>query len=367
MEVVTTVFVLAIFVCFAAIIKPFKPFGRRRNAVFATIACFLLVGLVAPTTVDPETGKTADAGGSKKKVRETIPREQVETNLAKIDTLIADRKYLDANEELIQTGYRVMDQDREFFNQARDEIKSRMATNILEKVEIDRSDPEASIKNFEDAYGAAIQYADRDVVQNLFEPKVSSFVRGLPASQLKENEAGYRLLSRINPANNSYSVSAQKYRDKQIESLLGAFRLKHDKIQNTTFYTHRNAPAYVNSRSTVYLYIGKSGSSEWLRMKTIYTADNWLFVDRVIAYADGVTETLTAGRFDRDHSSGDIWEWLDENPSDSQIRTLRMLANADDATLRYEGSQYRRDVQISSRDKRVILETLDAFERLKAE
>ena len=66
----------------------------------------------------------------------------------------------------------------------------------------------------------------------------------------------------------------------------------------------------------------------------------------------------------RDNGSGDIWEWLDEGPSSSQINALKMLANADDATLRYEGSQYRRDIQFRSRDKRAILETLDAFETL---
>ena len=366
MELITSILALVFFVSVAGIIKPFKPFNRRRNALLSAGVCVLLVGFAGSSQIETNPEKIIDTKSPpQKEKRKIITREQLIEYLTKTEGLLVEGRYLDANEQLIQAGYRVLDEDRDFFNETRDEIRTRMANLLLQEAKANTSDFGATVKSLKAAYEQSILYVSRQIAQEIYEPEVLGFVKSIPASELENNEAGYRLLHQINPSNKAYLASAEKYSDLKLQAILGSFRSSHDKISKTTFYTHASAPRYLNSRSTTYLYIGRSENTEWLRLKTIYTSNDWLFVDRVIAYADGQTTTLTSGRFERDNGSGDIWEWLDESPSTSQISALRMLADADDAMLRYEGSQYRRDIQLRSQDKRAILETLEAFERLK--
>jgi hypothetical protein len=99
-------------------------------------------------------------------------------------------------------------------------------------------------------------------------------------------------------------------------------------------------------------------------MKVQYTSSDWLFVERVFAWYDGKKELLVNGPFERDNSTT-IWEWMDVTPSDSQIRTLRALAEAKESILRFEGAQYRRDVTLEASDKNAIREVLLAYEAMR--
>ena len=215
------------------------------------------------------------------------------------------------------------------------------------------------------------------------EDAVRQLVVGIPASELENNVEGYKLLSEFDPANDQYKEKAEAYKARikqreeeekkkaelekkqRIRRILSNYTSNTDKFSATTFYKHKNSPVYTNSRSTVYLYIGVSGSQAWLRMKTQYESDDWLFVERVEAYADGATFTLTSGQFERDHNST-IWEWQDENPSDLQLLQLERLANAKDATLRFIGHQYRKDKKLGPGDKAALKAVLKDFEELQA-
>lgn len=194
-------------------------------------------------------------------------------------------------------------------------------------------------------------------------------VKPLPASKAETNLLGYEFLLTIRPDNAVYASKVATYQAALEQSRIDAVaRLKrsNDKVENVTWYKHPNQPRYTNSRSTTYLYIGQRNSdASWLRMVVQYTSSDWLFVERVIAWHDGVKETLVSGNFERDNNST-VWEWTDVLPSDYQLEVLKSLANAKEAILRFEGMQYRKDVTMSAGDKRAILEMLEAYDVLKS-
>ncbi|MEP1208973.1 MAG: hypothetical protein ABJM29_19805 [Rhizobiaceae bacterium] len=192
-------------------------------------------------------------------------------------------------------------------------------------------------------------------------------VKLIPATRLEDNKIGYRVLAMLAPNNAEYKESFEKYSSKIIKAAanrkrkaLGRLIRKHDKISKTTFFTHRNKPKYINSRSTAYLYIGSKSGKYYLRMQIQYASTDWLFVNKVIAYFDGIAQTLHVGSFERDNNAS-IWEWVDVTPNSAQLAILEKLANAEDAILRFEGSQYRKDVRIRQNDKTAILEVLEAY------
>ena len=192
-------------------------------------------------------------------------------------------------------------------------------------------------------------------------------VKPVPASDLDKNRLGYRMLAMVAPQNKEYKEKEALYsqkikseKEKQKAKLFGKFRKKKDKVSGTTFYTHPNSPRYLNSRSSAYLYIGKIEEHYFLRLKIQYTANDWLFVNNVIAYRDGKSSTLYDGSFERDHNT-DIWEWVDVNPSKHQLEILAAIGSAKESILRFEGQQYRKDVTLRKNDKVALKEVLAAY------
>lgn len=195
-------------------------------------------------------------------------------------------------------------------------------------------------------------------------------IRPLPFSNPDANLAGYLALAALRPESEGYATKVEQYRaavEGRREALVGKLNVETDRISGTTWYTHPTKPRFVDDRSTVWLYIGRKGDGRpTLRLRTNYTNDSWLFVHSVLAFHDGVTEPLTSGYFERDHDT-EIWEWLDEIPSEYQIGLLRDLSEADEAILRFEGAQYHDDATLSQRDKDAIRDVLDAYEIMRGE
>jgi len=202
------------------------------------------------------------------------------------------------------------------------------------------------------------------------EPRILAFVTPIPATRYQENLEGYELLALLRPDNQNYQSKVSHYRSKleeEREHAVTKLTRSEDRIEGITWYKHPNQPNYLNIRSTVYLYIGKKGEAirPWLRMQVQYTSSDWLFVERVFAWHDGTKELLIDGPFERD-SNTTIWEWIDVAPSDSQIKTLRALADSEESILRFEGAQYRRDVTLRANDKQALREVLLAYEVMSA-
>ena len=207
-------------------------------------------------------------------------------------------------------------------------------------------------------------------VADEFESAALAVVKPLPAAALEMNRDGYLLLAAIRPDDAAYGGKAKDYADRIVarkNQAVTMLRKHEDKVEGVTFYEHPNQPRFLNSRSTAFLYIGRKGDGRpWLRMRVQYTSSDWLFVDNVYAWQNGIKDLLISGPFDRDNNTT-IWEWRDVTPSDRQVEILRALAEAPEAILRFEGHQYRRDTTLSASDKKAILDVLAAYEVMLAE
>jgi hypothetical protein len=204
------------------------------------------------------------------------------------------------------------------------------------------------------------------------EDQAKKSVFPLPASDIEGNLDGYQFLLNYFPTNDIYKSKRDQYvaalREREKNSKVAAIarlKKKHDKIEEVTWYHHPNEPAYLNSRSTIYLYIGENaGGYKYLRMKIIYTSNDWLFVDKIEVWRDGKKDTMYQGRFDRDNNTS-IWEWVDVAPNRDQLRILDSIGNAKEVIIRFHGMQYLKDVTMRSSDKQAIREILLAFESMK--
>ena len=152
------------------------------------------------------------------------------------------------------------------------------------------------------------------------------------------------------------------------------FRTKYDQVQNITWYYPSSAPEYVNTRCTVYPYIGKYDSGRlYMRMKFNYTGDRWVFFDNIIVSIDGSNYTLPtgAGEHKRDNQGGDVWETLDMSVDESGTNyeqaialMLPMIARSEQTIVRFQGDERQYDLTVSQADKDGILDILYGYEYL---
>jgi len=141
-----------------------------------------------------------------------------------------------------------------------------------------------------------------------------------------------------------------------------------DEFKGITLYKHPSQPAYTNSRSSIYAYIGKRAYGDpFLRLVTQYTDDEWLFVKKVQVNIDGEVLTLTVAdgyRFEGDNGYGGIWEWKDELPNAAQVNIMRKIGEAKKVTIRYTGSQYYDEKWLQTKDIKALKEVLLAYQEM---
>ena len=152
----------------------------------------------------------------------------------------------------------------------------------------------------------------------------------------------------------------------KIADQLVNFRVTYDKMEDRFFVQ----PFPYEIRDTyVIAYIGyKKDRGPWLRAKIHYEADSWLFIDQVLLVADNYRLETEEVEFQRDHSSGTIWEWMDVSAGDGKFyEALTAIASADEATIRFNGRQYYSDFDIPEKQKQLIKNILDLFQNMKGE
>lgn len=176
----------------------------------------------------------------------------------------------------------------------------------------------------------------------------------------KQADAAKAYLKKIS---NDRELQAQEKKDR-INKSLNYMQIKTDKIEGITWYIPKKTlGGYGETLSPLTLYIGKK-SEPWLRMKLFYKADDWLFVDKAIAYVDGVKYAISSDKFDRDHSSGTIWETSDVSPTSTDLHVLREIIKSNETIIRFYGMQYHGDRKMTQAFKKSIQEALDAYEAL---
>ena len=200
---------------------------------------------------------------------------------------------------------------------------------------------------------------------------VTAAVKPLPASKAELNLSGYKVLSHLKPNNDTYAAKMRRYETAVLNNKTQYFRKlkpKVDEFKGITWYKHPSQPAYTNSRSSIYAYIGKRAYGDpFLRLVTQYTDDEWLFVKKVQVNIDGEVLTLTVAdgyRFEGDNGYGGIWEWKDELPNAAQVNIMRKIGEAKKVTIRYTGSQYYDEKRLQTKDIKALKEVLLAYQEM---
>lgn len=144
------------------------------------------------------------------------------------------------------------------------------------------------------------------------------------------------------------------------------FNINHDKIEDRFFISIKNPLGELNSeRLAITPYIGFQDGRTWLRFKFYYTADDWLFINKVLVKTDDDKKVFDNLAFSRDHSGGIIWEWRDTSATEDDIELIERIISSDEADVRFYGKQYYRDRNISPEQKQRLKNMLEVYEMLK--
>lgn len=149
----------------------------------------------------------------------------------------------------------------------------------------------------------------------------------------------------------------------EMAELLLDVSITKDEIENRYFISPVND--FLNPRSEAKVYIGLNEDNEWLRFKVKYYDDDWLFVKSFIIAADDYRWQSSRATFERDNSSGSVWEWLDVLATDKEIEAANALATAKKSTIRFQGSQYHSDKVLQDDQKSSIKKILKLYSLMK--
>ena len=197
---------------------------------------------------------------------------------------------------------------------------------------------------------------------------------------------------KIDLAKKSYDALADEYKSKvsnasileaaieELKSLkkemaekgLSQMQVQEDRVRGLKFYYPSTLPLLNSSqwradlRSFVLPYIGTDGNNFWLRILSNYTSNDWLFFEKMTFAVDDAryTKSFSYHEVVRDNGGGDIWEYVDIIPSESDIEMLYEIANSTETIIRFEGDEYYDDITINNADKNAIRDTLDTYNAL---
>ena len=156
-----------------------------------------------------------------------------------------------------------------------------------------------------------------------------------------------------------------KEKDDRIKQSMVSITARSDEVESITWYRHNLSPDS-NMSKALWPYIGKKGNEVWLRMKITYTASDWLFINQFTFNIDGNNYPVSLDWGDRksDNSGGQIWEWVDLMVNAQGYALLTKIRDSTRTILRYQGSQYSSDRDISVSEKQAIREILIAYEAM---
>jgi len=151
----------------------------------------------------------------------------------------------------------------------------------------------------------------------------------------------------------------------EYKAALSQMRVTKDTVRGITWYQDKSSPRFVNSNG-FFLYMGTSkGFATTLRFQIQYFGDDWLFIDKYFFNVDGATKTIdpSYGDIEKDNDS-EVWEWFDTDPNSSEVELINSIIKSKKTVMRIVGSQYYKDVVITSTQKKALKRVLIVYEGL---
>lgn len=157
------------------------------------------------------------------------------------------------------------------------------------------------------------------------------------------------------------------------EAALQKLNTTYDKVQQLTWYLHKDQPKYTDICCYMYPYIGRMDDGQtWLRVALNYTDAKtdagWIFFKTVIFSVDGKNTTKVFNYNDilRDNDT-EVWEVADFEPNATEIQLLRDIAASNETILRFQGDEYHVDHVVTDKEKAAITDVLSAYEYLTSQ
>ena len=147
------------------------------------------------------------------------------------------------------------------------------------------------------------------------------------------------------------------------QKLLAAMEKKEDKIERITWYKAKGVGGVANK---LYLYFGvKDGRPTALRVVMMYAGEDWIFANEYVIASAGGAQIRGRAEFERDHTSGKVWEVADlALTDDATTDKLEYLLKDGEVTLRLQG-KYRKDVKLSKAQTKAALDTIKVYRSLR--
>lgn len=153
----------------------------------------------------------------------------------------------------------------------------------------------------------------------------------------------------------------------KIKELKPFFKIKKDEFSTTgkTWYKPKSAPNYTNQNGLYCYFQTENDVPSNLRFRMQYYSDDWLFFSRVQFSIDGKAYEFIPMNTETDSGNGGyIWEWFDENISESDKELIYALANAKSAKMKLIGRQYYDVKNITQDQIKNIKRTLELYEAM---
>lgn len=175
----------------------------------------------------------------------------------------------------------------------------------------------------------------------------------------------------LNNAKSSLRKLKAEEKERIIAEKTPIFDIDYDKVQDNTWYYHKSMPKYIDTRSYIIPYLGKSGNDYWICIRYNYTGDDWIFWNNMTIWVDGTKyyKNVSRSNIVRDNDT-EVWEYYDEpldsnvRMDNSEIKMLTAIAQSGETVIRFEGNDYNYDLAVTPTDKKIISDVLALYEAL---
>lgn len=255
-------------------------------------------------------------------------------------------------------------------------------TEIDTAIEALTEEEKAELDNLEDLDAAKTKVAELESEKRIADVQASIDAIGTVTlksqSAIEKAEKALKALSdeeqakvanaaTLTAARKSYDALKKaelKKKEAEGKKILAKFDKDVDEFQDVTWYMHKSMPKYIDTRSYIIPYIGKTSSQTYINIRYNYTGDDWVFFKRVTIVADGKKYYKTFKYFDitHDNQSGNVWEYIDEYASADDIEMLRAIAKSKTTKVRFEGDDFTYDMKVKDVDKKIMKDMLKAYD-----
>ncbi|MBQ7089593.1 MAG: hypothetical protein IJN82_00575 [Clostridia bacterium] len=151
------------------------------------------------------------------------------------------------------------------------------------------------------------------------------------------------------------------------EQMLEQFSSSYSSADGITWYQPKAMPEFIDERSFIMPYLGRTDDTFWVRLVINYVGKEWIYFDEVTVVVDGeeYDDVLEDFPVERDSEGELAWETADFMAGNDDLILLKSIADSDTAVIRFEGEKESFDLTVSSIDKQAIRQVLEAYDVVK--